>query len=513
MPIRDHSRSGNSKGKCTESAFGACQHLCDSVVGGFADNNYWSSSENNANNAWNQNFNNGNQNNNNKNNNNRVRAVRGFERAGKLPGGIAVRAVYMIKASSYQLELFPSDSVQSRSIAEHSEPITLSALFEAYESCRRNKRNTANALAFEVDYEQNLVELCEEINNGSYQPGRSIAFIVERPVKREIFAADFRDRVVHHLIINKLNKFFEKEFIFDSYSCRKGKGTHKGIKRLDGFIRQCSKNYTRDCWILKLDISGFFMSIDRARLYQRLELFIREKYHAADLALVLGLCRKIIFNDPAGNCIIKGRRSNWDGLPNDKSLFHSRPGCGLPIGNLTSQVFANFYLNIFDHFMKHTLGLRYYGRYVDDVVVVHPERFFLNALLPVIRDYLHRELGLTLHPRKILLEHYSRGVKYLGVVIKPRRIYIANGIKGNMYLAVERYNSIANSHKPFHQERSAFQCSINSYLGLMKHYKTYTLRRNMLVKHLSPYWLKLARPDAGMRKLILKNKIRFLREG
>jgi len=171
----------------------------------------------------------------------------------------------MTDNTSLQLELFPSSA-----------PIPLVDLFEAYEGCRRHKRNTANAIAFELDYEQNLVELCEEINNGIYQPGKSIAFIVDRPVKREIFAADFRDRVVHHLIINKLNALFEKEFIGDSYSCRKGKGTHKGIKRLDGFIRQCSQNYSRDCWILKLDIKGFFMSIDRQRLYHRLELFQQE---------------------------------------------------------------------------------------------------------------------------------------------------------------------------------------------------------------------------------------------
>ena len=141
--------------------------------------------------------------------------------------------------------------------------IELSELFDAYFNCRRNKRNTANALAFEVDYENNLIQLCEEINNGTYQPGRSIAFIVDKPIKREIFAADFRDRVVHHLIINKMNPLFEKQFIYDSSSCRVGKGTHFGIQHTDHFIRQCSKNYTQDCCVLKLDIQGFFMNINK----------------------------------------------------------------------------------------------------------------------------------------------------------------------------------------------------------------------------------------------------------
>jgi len=144
-----------------------------------------------------------------------------------------------------QLNLFPEESAASISIEE---------LFQAYIKCRRYKRNTANAVAFEIDYESNLVALCEEINNGTYQPGRSITFIVERPVKRENFAADFRDRVVHHLIINKLNPLFEKEFIRDSYACRISKGTHFGIQRINRFIRQCSQNYTQDCYVLKLDI-------------------------------------------------------------------------------------------------------------------------------------------------------------------------------------------------------------------------------------------------------------------
>jgi len=402
----------------------------------------------------------------------------------------------MMKSSPLQLELFPPA------------PISLAELFDAYESCRRHKRKTQNAMAFELDYEQNLVDLCDEINSGSYLPGNSIAFIVDKPVKREIFAADFRDRVVHHLIINKLNGLFEKEFITDSYSCRKGKGTHKGIKRLDRFIRQCSRNYIRDCWILKIDIKGFFMSIDRKRLYHKLEEFISANYHLPDRPILLELCHKVVYYDPASNCIIKGRRANWNGLPDDKSLFYSRSGCGLPIGNLTSQVFANFYLNSFDHFMKHHLRLQYYGRYVDDVVVVHQDHAFLSSLIPIIRVYLKRELGLTLHPHKIFLEHFSQGIKYLGVVMKPRRIYVANRTKGNFYSALLKYNHIAQRHKPYHAERAAFQSSINSYLGLMKHYHTYNLRRIMLCKNLSPWWLKLVKPDARLEKFTLLNKQR-----
>ena len=195
-------------------------------------------------------------------------------------------------------------------------------LFQAYYDCRSNKRNTANALAFEMNYESKLLNLCEEINNGTYSPGRSIAFVVEKPVKREIFAADFRDRVVHHLIINKLNPLFEKQFIYDSYACRTGKGTHFGINRVTHFIRQCSQNYQLPCHILKLDIEGFFMHIDKNILFNRLQSFINEKYIAPDKELLIELCKKVIDNDPTKNCFIKGNQTDWNNLPATKSLFH-----------------------------------------------------------------------------------------------------------------------------------------------------------------------------------------------
>jgi len=210
--------------------------------------------------------------------------------------------------------------------------IELEELFEAYFNCRSNKHNTANAIAFEIDYEHNLVQLCEEINNGTYQIGRSIAFIVDKPVKREIFAADFRDRVVHHFLIGKLNHLFEKRFIYDSYSCRVGKGTHFGIQRIDKFIRQCSANYTKDCYILKLDLQGFFMSIDKNILFEKLKHFIQEKYHATDKELIIELCEKIIFNEPTKNCIIKASTAIGMTCPKQKACFTANPIAVCPLG-------------------------------------------------------------------------------------------------------------------------------------------------------------------------------------
>ncbi len=381
--------------------------------------------------------------------------------------------------------------------------VTLAGLLEAYYSCRRNKRNTMNALSFEVDYESELMALRDEINSGCYVPGRSVAFVVDKPVKREIFAADFRDRVVHHLIINKLNPLFERAFIYDSYACRVGKGTLFGIRRVETFIRRCSQNYSRDCYVLKLDIRGFFMHINARKLFLRLSDFIDDRYEGADSVMLKNLCEIVLMNKPSENCVIRGRPSDWDGLPKDKSLFYSPPDCGLPIGNLSSQVFANFYLNIFDHFVKHDLGMRYYGRYVDDFVLVHESREHLASLIPVIRTFLSDELALELHPKKIYLQHYSHGVRYLGAVIKPNRVYVGKRTKGNFYDSIMQHNAVVAGHVPSSAERAAFRASMNSYLGVMGHFDTRRLRRSMVGKRVRGWW-KYAHTNGDVSKIVLR---------
>ena len=369
------------------------------------------------------------------------------------------------------------------------EKITLD-LFQSYFDARKNKRNTINALAFEKHLEANLFALASEIIERRYSPKPSICFIVDKPVKREIFAADFRDRVIHHLIYNYISPVFEKTFINDSYSCRKGKGTHYGINRVDHFIRSCSQNYSKDCYILKLDIKGYFMSMNKTLLHQKVKnVLIRNKNKMNfDLELVLYLIAKTIFNDPKENCIIKGKKQDWAGLPQTKSLFHAQHNCGLPIGNLTSQLFGNIYMNEFDHWVKKELGIKYYGRYVDDFILIHPDKEYLKTCVSKIRTYLKKELQLILHPNKIYLQHYSKGVKYLGAVIKPFRIYIANRTKGNFYKAIEKQNKIAIDHKPTPEEKATFQSTMNSYLGIMKHYKTHKLRKSLINNELSGWW-------------------------
>ncbi len=384
-------------------------------------------------------------------------------------------------------------------------------LFNAYFSARKNKRNTYNQLKFEYSYESNLLALNDEIINKKYKQLPEIAFIVNKPVKREIFAADFRDRVVHHLLFGYLNPIMEKYFINDCYSCRKGKGTSYGINRVNSFIRSCSMNYKKDCYILKLDIQGYFMSINRTKLFELInQILIKEKVKnnifTFDEDLVNYLLKTIIFNDPAKNCRIKGNRENWKDLPKTKSLFYASEDCGLPIGNLTSQLFGNIYMNIFDQFVKRDLSIRYYGRYVDDFVLIHHDKNYLNSLIPILSNFLFSNLNLVLHPKKIYLQHYSKGVQFLGAVIKPNRIYIARRTKGNFYEAIEKHNSVVNERKPTEEEVFEFISSMNSYLGVMKHYRTYKLRKGMLFKNLSGWWWNYVYLSGGITKFVLKRK-------
>lgn len=383
--------------------------------------------------------------------------------------------------------------------------VTLEELFKAYYDCRKHKRKTINALAFEADFENRLLELYDEINNGTYLPGRSIAFIVTKPVKREVFAADFRDRVVHHLIINKIHDLLEAEFIEDSYSCRVGKGVQYGIQRVAEFIYHCSDYYTKDCYILKMDIKSFFMSIDKQLLFKRLQIFINEKYQGADKELLIDLVHKVVCHNPENNCYVKGKRSNWDGLPPSKSLFTVNKNKGLPIGNLTSQMFANFYLNSFDRFVKEVCGIEYYGRYVDDFVIVHPDKDYLLRLKERLKAFIKDDLMLTLHPNKVYLQHYSKGVKFIGAVVKPGRQYIGNRTKGNLYEHLREFNLAAERDKNYIKNNAEhFVSSVNSYLGFMIHYSTYKLRRKMLTENISPAWQKVISYDADYKKIELK---------
>ena len=219
-------------------------------------------------------------------------------------------------------------------------PNLLTDLFTAYYCARKNKRNTSSQVRFERNLSGNLMRLYDDIVSGRYRVGRSMCFVIRDPVLREVFAASFRDTIVHHLLYNWLMPIFEPTFIYDSYSCREGKGTLFGIKRLEHHIRSCSDNYRRESYVLKLDIEGYFMNISRQRLYDVIEsrLLKHSSKHNVpfDLPLALRLLSQVIFNEPTKGCYRKGLIHDWDALPHSKSLFYASSGCGLPIGNLTS---------------------------------------------------------------------------------------------------------------------------------------------------------------------------------
>ncbi len=351
-------------------------------------------------------------------------------------------------------------------------------LFQAYYDARRNKRSTTSQLRFERNLEDNLVHLYRELCSRRYVVGTSICFIINDSVQREVFAADFRDRVVHHFLYNRLSPFFEKTFIYDSYSCRKGKGTLFGIKRLQHHIRSCSQNGAQKCYVLKLDLKGYFMNVDRGRLYNMIESSLPVDF--LDREFVLWLTKEIVMNEPIVNCRMKGSYNDWDGLPSEKSLFYSEDAKGMPIGNLTSQLFSNIYLNGFDHWMKREMKCRHYGRYVDDFYVIHNSKDYLKRLIPTIGAYLKQHLGLTLHPQKIYLQDCLKGIRFLGAIVTPSSIFPAKRIVSNMRQSFALIESDALS--PF-----AIRAKINSYLGLLVHFSAFTLIRRVLRRTVTPY--------------------------
>ncbi len=364
----------------------------------------------------------------------------------------------------------------------------LEDLFRAYFQARQGKTNKISTMEFDLDYEENLLSLEREIKTGNYKISPANCFIKNNPVKREIVAADFRDRVVHHLIYNHIYQIFENIFIYDSYSCRKGKGTLFGIKRLDHFIRSVSENYQKDCYVLKLDIKGYFMNINKDILWEKLRMDLerkRDQIKGIDFNLLMELIFKTVFNEPTKNCKIKGGRKEWIGLPKDKSLFFAERNCGLPIGNLTSQLFSNVYLNDFDHFMKYKLGCRCYGRYVDDFFVVSRNKVFLKGIIKRIDFYLKKQLGLKLHPKKIYLQHCSKGVDFLGGYVKPYRIYIRNRAKKNFKRKITAWNNYYIKKKELNEREIKLLASVaNSYLGIMKHHQTHKLRKKLLTENI-----------------------------
>lgn len=313
----------------------------------------------------------------------------------------------------------------------------------AYLKARLAKRHTTDEQSFEMNAPVLLADLAEDIARRSYSPSRGIAFITFNPVIREIFAAPFRDRVVHHMLYDLVADWWDRRFIYDNYSCRVGKGTLFGIRRLHHHIMSVSQNGRREAWVLKLDVRGYFMSMPRRKLYERAIWGLDRQFNRGSWEHDVGsfLWRQIIFDDPVKGVKIRAPE-NWKNLPKSKSLFHAKEGCGIVIGNLTSQLLSNIYLDQLDRFVKFELGCKHYGRYVDDFYFVGESHDELAAYVEKVRDFL-RGIGLVMHPKKIFLQKAERGVPFLGVVVYPWRIQVGERCRKRMLRAEDEESIIS----------------------------------------------------------------------
>lgn len=306
-------------------------------------------------------------------------------------------------------------------------------LFLAWEEFVKGKRHKRDIIEFSLNLSENIFNLHIDLINRTYTHGPYYAFNISDPKPRNIHKATVRDRLLHHAIYRVIYQYFDTKFIHDSYSCRLNKGTHRATNRFRDFGRKVSQNNTKHCWILKCDVRKFFASIDHQALIDIL------KSHNLDNNTLLLLERVI-------------------------TSFHTQPNKGLPLGNLTSQLLVNVYMNEFDQYVKHGLHQKYYIRYADDFVILSQNKTHLIHILRYIVRYLEDNLKLTLHPNKIHIETLSSGVDFLGFVHFPHYRVLQSSSKRRM---VKRLQS---NQKPE---------TIQSYTGLLSHGNTWKLREKL----------------------------------
>jgi len=299
-------------------------------------------------------------------------------------------------------------------------------LLQAWFEFRKGKRGRKDVQEFEFNLEDNLTQLHEELIAKSYQHSQYTQFYVTDPKLRKISKAGVRDRVVHQAVFRVLTLIFESSFIFDSYSCRDDKGTHRAVDRLDHFAHRASGNNWRNIFALKLDIRKFFDSVDYEVLMKLLE-------------------RRI--SDPGTPGLIK-------------IILDSFP-IGLPLGNVTSQLFANIYLNELDQFVKHQLKIKYYLRYCDDFVALFYSREDLQKYLAAVHEFLNHQLKLTLHPNKIIIRTYCQGIDFLGYVVRPYCRTLRTKTKRRILKNISEKN-------------------LASYLGVLQHCDGYAIGQRIL---------------------------------
>jgi retron-type reverse transcriptase len=324
--------------------------------------------------------------------------------------------------------------------------VSVESLLNAWRSFKKDKNPHKDIFSFEFDLEDHLFKLHRELSDGAYKHGGYTSFYVSDPKLRHIHKAPVRDRVIHHAAVNLVGPFFERSFIFDSYASRKGKGIHKGFKRLEQFAWKLSQNNTKTVWVLKCDVRRFFDSIDHA--------------------ILLKLLSKKIQDDKLMSVIDVIVRS-----------FEKSPGKGLPLGNLTSQLFSNIYLNELDQFVKRELHVRYYIRYADDFVILSRDREYLESLLSQIRAFLPSNLAVELHPGKVLLRKWHQGIDFLGFISFPYYSLVRIKTRKRMHKKVSFKVKMFRTGKIDYEK---LMQSLNSYLGITTHAEGYKIRQKLL---------------------------------
>ncbi len=312
---------------------------------------------------------------------------------------------------------------------------SLVGLFSAWGEFKKGKIGKLDVQQFFLELETNLIGLFRKIKEGKYRHSNYISFFICDPKLRNINKAEVEDRILHHSIVRNIESLFEKSFIFDSYSSRDDKGTHRAIKRLKEFCLTLTRNKTRTSWALKCDIKKFFDSIDHEILLS----LVRDKIRDRKL---MGIIKEII-------------RS-----------YNKKPGKGIPLGNLTSQLFSNVYLNKFDHYIKRELRIKHYIRYADDFVILDAERERLEKLVSVLGNYLEENLKLTLHPDKIVIRKIHQGIDFLGAVVFPTHIILRTKTKRRMLRKIKARKEELRAGLI---DKKSFSQSLQSYLGMLKH--------------------------------------------
>ncbi len=350
-------------------------------------------------------------------------------------------------------------------------------LNSAWRQCKKNKRFKPTTSEFEFHLEKEIIRLIKMLRSGSYYPGCFAAFVITEPKTREIFAAPFCDRVVHHLVYGYLLPIFEPKFIFTSFACRPEKGTHLAVTKLRHFMRKRSPFIPK--YYLQADIKNFFCSINQNILFKQIQRIIKNR-------TILWLCKIIIFHDCTKNHTKHGQLKLFSKVPPHKSLFNAPAGRGLAIGNLTSQFFANVYLDELDQFVKHKLKCPYYIRYVDDFVILAENKETLFKMKIKIENYLAQNLELELHPNKWKIKPISSGIDFLGYFIKPSHTLVRRRVIKNFKKKLHTYQT-GNKNMKF------ILSSINSYYAHFNHAASYRLcvslwenHFGILKKHLEP---------------------------